>query len=116
MKRTAAVTAIIFGVLAIAFATSSYIHLRNLAFASPPVDASQYFDFRILSAGMRDTANANVIDAAAFARQLTFRIYAIGGTGVAFILIGGSLFVLLRNSQHEPTPGSSSPTTRLVAG
>jgi hypothetical protein len=108
MKRAAAVTAILFGVLAITFAASSYMRLRNLSLSSPPIGESESLDLQILTAGMRDTATPNVMDAGTFVRQLTNRIYATGGVGLALALIGAILLALPNKSQRELTAVSGN--------
>ncbi len=116
MKRTAAAIAIFLGIVAVSLAASSYSHLRHVALNSAPMGVFEHVEVRIMTAGMLDNSDSDIIDAAAFARKLEYRIYAVCGTGLALILVGGALLLLPRQSRHEPNDRPHSPTTRLANG
>ncbi len=98
MYRTLAAVAIILGILIVAFASSTFFHLRQLALSTSSVNVLDHLDFSILTAGMQESSSTSVIVASDFARRLETRIYFVFGVGLILFLTGGALLLQPRQT------------------
>jgi hypothetical protein len=105
MYRTLAVITLILGILTVGFASSSYIHLRQLTFSAGLINVLDHFDVRIMTVGMLENARSNSIVASVFCRQLESRVYLVFGLGLALLLFGGAMLLRPLNFPHEQSVG-----------